>query len=183
MKQLNKGDEIPKIKYTFEKEWPLSRLEKHSDHRRLRVFHFKGTECSNPNCSRVGTRFIVGLDRGGNRHMDVYTDDLVLMTIDHFVPKAKGGDNSLENTIPMCQPCNSWKANRFEGLEGFINPEIIAPKEKKKDPNAKAKKHASMYGRSWRKTIRRTKRFDFYGQGDMLVGWRLVERRKLHAIR
>lgn len=32
-------------------------------------------------------------------------------TIDHLIPKAKGGLNELENLFIACKDCNQWKAN------------------------------------------------------------------------
>jgi len=36
----------------------------------------------------------------------------VLMTIDHILPKSRGGGNNINNYQPMCQPCNSKKGNK-----------------------------------------------------------------------
>lgn len=33
-------------------------------------------------------------------------------TVDHIIPRSWGGQNSWENTIMACQPCNGSKANR-----------------------------------------------------------------------
>ena len=32
-------------------------------------------------------------------------------TIDHFIPRALGGSNELENLVPACTPCNQRKAD------------------------------------------------------------------------
>lgn len=34
------------------------------------------------------------------------------MTIDHFIPKSKGGTGSVSNLLPACRPCNQNKANQ-----------------------------------------------------------------------
>ena len=34
------------------------------------------------------------------------------LTIDHVVPKSKGGDDSWENLVAACLPCNNRKGNR-----------------------------------------------------------------------
>jgi 5-methylcytosine-specific restriction endonuclease McrA len=36
----------------------------------------------------------------------------VKLTRDHVIPRAQGGENSLRNMQPLCEPCNRWKANR-----------------------------------------------------------------------
>ncbi|QMT41792.1 HNH endonuclease [Kingella oralis] len=43
--------------------------------------------------------------------------DLETMCIDHFLPKAKGGSNHLENLMPSCRSCNSTKGT--SDLETF----------------------------------------------------------------
>ena len=34
------------------------------------------------------------------------------LTIDHVIPKSKGGDDSWENLVAACLPCNNRKGNR-----------------------------------------------------------------------
>lgn len=34
-----------------------------------------------------------------------------LMTVDHFIPKSKGGSRFVENMVPACHPCNLRKGN------------------------------------------------------------------------
>lgn len=34
------------------------------------------------------------------------------LTIDHIVPKSKGGDESWDNLVSACLPCNNRKGNR-----------------------------------------------------------------------
>ena len=104
--------DISEYGYQFLQELPLSSLLEFKEHRRLTVFYNKGLKCSNPNCNRIGTRLIVGMQKQGALHVDVYTDDLVMMTVDHIHPKSKGGSECLENKQPMCSPCNSNKGSR-----------------------------------------------------------------------
>lgn len=33
------------------------------------------------------------------------------MTLDHVVPKSRGGDDSIENLVPSCHPCNGSKSS------------------------------------------------------------------------
>jgi len=35
------------------------------------------------------------------------------LTVDHVIPKSRGGDNQDENLQTMCRRCNGRKANRF----------------------------------------------------------------------
>lgn len=100
--------------YEFSEEIPLSDLERFKDHRRLKVFYYKGLECANPECDRVGTRLISGTDLGMNIHWDIYTEDLIMITVDHIIPRSKGGGEELENKNPMCSICNSKKGDKIQ---------------------------------------------------------------------
>jgi len=103
---------IGKTGYDFVEERPLSDLHLWKEHRRLKVFFYKGFECANPFCDNVGTRLICGKDFGGGLHWDIYTDDLILMTVDHILARANGGGEELENKQPMCSCCNSKKSDK-----------------------------------------------------------------------
>lgn len=81
----------------------------YKEHRRLCVFALKGLECVC--CGIVGTRLIKSVDKAGNIHIDVYTDDYTLMTVDHTIPFSISKDNTLANKEPMCHPCNFVKDN------------------------------------------------------------------------
>ena len=78
---------------------------------RLRTFAVHGCKCVR--CGREGKRIIVTQDNGGGIHADLYTlsskKNLILMNRDHILPKSKGGENSIWNYQPMCQPCNTKK--------------------------------------------------------------------------
>ena len=49
--------------------------------------------------------------KDGSKHWDVYSDDLIPLTVDHILPKSLGGPDILENYQPMCAPCNTRKGN------------------------------------------------------------------------
>ena len=96
---------------------PLEDLQtKYSRHKRLKVFAVKGLKCVS--CDRVGKYLIAGKDNGGAIHLDIYTGDFELMTIDHIKPKSKGGSYDIENLDPMCCFCNTEKSDKYEELEG-----------------------------------------------------------------
>lgn len=89
-------------------------LERFKYHKRLQVFYNKGLECANPNCDRVGHYLLMTLGttkqdetHGYGIHVDVYTKDLHLMTVDHILPASRGGTYDLKNLRPMCSRCNS----------------------------------------------------------------------------
>ncbi|MGV8961880.1 MAG: HNH endonuclease [Candidatus Saccharimonadaceae bacterium] len=81
-------------------------------HRRLKVFYAQGTKCVC--CPRIGTKLlVVDLSCGGGIHIDVFTEDDVLMTIDHIIPLSKGGKRTeISNLQIMCSDCNTKKSNK-----------------------------------------------------------------------
>jgi hypothetical protein len=95
---------------------PLSDLKnKYENHRRLKVFLHKGLKCVR--CDRVGEYLIATLDRTGGLHVDVYTKNFELMTVDHIKPQSKGGGWELSNLDPMCNRCNCKKGNTWEEIK------------------------------------------------------------------
>ena len=54
------------------------------------------------------------IDKGGNLHFDLYTEDNHLMNIDHILPKSRGGKDNVDNYQLMCEECNSRKGNTLE---------------------------------------------------------------------
>lgn len=83
--------------------------------KRVKVFHKKGMICVN--CGVKGKFFALEKDKGGGIHLDLYgliDEEEVLITIDHIVPKSKGGVNKLINFQTMCKICNEMKADAEE---------------------------------------------------------------------
>ena len=92
---------------------PLEELHtNYSRHKRLKTFHEKGLKCVS--CTREGKYLIAAKDNGGQIHLDIYTEDFHLMTVDHIKPKSKGGTYDIENLNPMCSECNGEKSNKWE---------------------------------------------------------------------
>lgn len=89
---------------------PMSTLVKYQRHKRLGVFYHKGLRCVC--CGVKGVHLVQARDKGGRKHVDIYTADWTLMTVDHDKPRALGGDNGIANKQPMCMYCNSIKAAR-----------------------------------------------------------------------
>ena len=95
-----------------------------TEHRRLKVFHKKGTKCVTPGCDKVGTKLLVNevftrkqhkkIPGSGSIHVDIYTENNVMMTIDHIHPKSKGGAVlDMNNLQIMCTKCNSNKSDKI----------------------------------------------------------------------
>jgi 5-methylcytosine-specific restriction endonuclease McrA len=74
-------------------------------------------------CGSVGKRlFLERFQQGGRTpHFNLYAverGELVLMTKDHSVPKAMGGEDKQENLVTMCFVCNQIKgSSTFLGLD------------------------------------------------------------------
>ena len=54
------------------------------------------------------------MNKAGGFHVDLYTEEFELMTIDHIIPRSKGGKDELINLQPMCNTCNARKADKHE---------------------------------------------------------------------
>lgn len=80
---------------------------------RRAIIHFEiGHQCVR--CSRQGVEYRLE-DRGkGGLHLDLYSGDGMMMTIDHIHPRSKGGSNTVDNYQMMCELCNSRKGNTLE---------------------------------------------------------------------
>lgn len=92
----------------------------HRGNRRLMVFVHKGRRCVI--CEREGVLLLRTKDiKGGREHVDLYTEDFVLMTVDHIVPKAQARKigwsretiERLTNKQPMCTCCNGHKGDKL----------------------------------------------------------------------
>lgn len=81
---------------------------------RYQVFKYRGLKCAN--CNNIGTHFrIERHGKKGRYHLNLYTDDGILMTKDHIKPKSKGGLNVMANYQTMCETCNKDKGSIFKG--------------------------------------------------------------------
>jgi len=92
----------------------ISFLEVKKDHHRLMVFHQKGLVCAS--CGLVGNKILITKWFDGSIHIDLYhiSPELkMLMTVDHIIPKARGGKEHLQNKQPMCEKCNFNKGSKM----------------------------------------------------------------------
>lgn len=92
-------------------------------HRRIRVFAAKGLKCHY--CPKTGMYLIVALDIHHSVHVDIYTANFQLMTIDHVIPKCLGGTDDLENLVPACEKCNTKKGSKVNWQRNVNN--VLTP--------------------------------------------------------
>lgn len=86
-----------------------SQIVKMKDHRRFKCFYTHGVQCTECGVSAV----YCAETQKSNRsiHIDAYTADWELMSVDHIIPKSLGGSSEVINLRPMCQRCNSKRGN------------------------------------------------------------------------
>jgi len=83
---------------------------------RLRCFKTKGTICLR--CGLKATSWMLYRGNHSNlAHLALVAETnngLIQITIDHIIPKSKGGGNSLLNVQPYCSKCNCLKGSKTE---------------------------------------------------------------------
>ncbi|TQC50714.1 HNH endonuclease [Rhodococcus sp. WS4] len=87
-------------------------------------------------CEIPAERAVVLLSVGvfrRDRHRCGYCDDPVATTIDHVVPRSRGGPNTWADLVACCAPCNQRKADRTPeeaGMPLLWEPRAPRPIEK-----------------------------------------------------
>ena len=80
---------------------------------RYMTFYQKGVKCAC--CNRTGNYFKLDGDANTKRrHFNLYSEDGVLMTKDHIIPKSLGGMDIIDNMQTMCVECNVKKGNGID---------------------------------------------------------------------
>ena len=97
----------------------------------------KKLHAANPRCPACALRFdrlLTWRKSGkGGRNASVIADlvgvdrrGFVQATIDHKVPRSKGGSDAQSNLQLMCDPCNAKKGNQSEGLSSKLRFTLLA---------------------------------------------------------
>ena len=91
---------------------------------KMQVFARDGYRCVS--CNAHAEYFAVERDADNRAHtfftLQLYARNslgqTVVMTLDHVLPRARGGSDAIANLQTMCRPCNQAKADRIEPTEG-----------------------------------------------------------------
>ena len=113
--------------------------------KRYRCYHRKGVKCVK--CGIEANYFAV--ERQVTQPTDKYHLNLyhlredgkeVMMTVDHIIPKSRGGPDKVSNLQPMCSTCNGEKGNRTEEeLENGVS-HIEAQRRGEREKSEKSEK-------------------------------------------
>lgn len=99
---------------------------------RLRTFFKKGCTCKD--CGLKATHFAVEKCKGSQQeiyHLNLWAladGKEILFTHDHQIARCLGGSDTLKNSVPMCERCNSRKSKKEGSIlqqlrDGRINAE------------------------------------------------------------
>jgi 5-methylcytosine-specific restriction endonuclease McrA len=108
----------------------------HTDSARLIAFKRAYVENGEVKCVRCGLtasffaveRHIEGRSEAVQKqpHLNLYSGDEVLFTVDHIVPKTDGGTKSPNNLQVMCYDCNQRKSHMDDALDKALPPKLSA---------------------------------------------------------
>jgi 5-methylcytosine-specific restriction endonuclease McrA len=81
-----------------------------------------------------------------DRHRCQYCGSDRHLTVDHVVPRSKGGLDTWDNVVTSCAPCNRKKADRLPHLAGLR----LVAKPRAPEPSAFILLHAEQVHEAWR---------------------------------
>jgi len=94
---------------TLKKKW--------RSHRRLKVYLEYGTACLFCGLQATHLSWDKHLATDKKPHPNLWhikaSGQKIMMTVDHIIPRARGGSNHTDNLMPLCEKCNSKKGTRI----------------------------------------------------------------------
>jgi len=108
---------VKMFNYKVIQEEPIENLHLYKHKLKNMMFLTKGTKCVVDSCDKVGTKIVhCEIEHNKKHSMVIVTDDYYPLTVDHIMPKSKGGLDELSNLQPMCYYHNQLKSNDTEGV-------------------------------------------------------------------
>jgi len=108
---IGKNSKLPSKKDFFKKSIKLTS-------HRYKVYATKGIQCAH--CGIIGLYFALeqsAAQKTNKYHFNLYAVDQqgneVMLTVDHIIPKAKGGSDTLDNKQCLCFKCNNKKGDKL----------------------------------------------------------------------
>lgn len=89
-----------------------------------------GSKCVS--CDRVATKAVIFISKTApvkKGYFHVFSEDNVIFTKDHIIPRAHGGKNVLENYQTMCMTCNQAKGHTLREIDIQNSPQIFSFEE------------------------------------------------------
>jgi len=111
---------LPAFLYGIEDHVDVAQFHKYHKWMRWKVFKQKGFACIY--CGLIGTHAVLWEEENWvadviQGHCDLVhigeDGKRILLTLDHFVPRSKGGSNRIENLYPACYICNHVKKDKI----------------------------------------------------------------------
>lgn len=120
---LKQGDYINNTNYVFIEQMPFEFIIKYN--KGFSLSYISKTDMTCVCCRNKAKYFIHSYSHKRHYYM-LYTKHMEPLTVDHVIPRAKGGRDSETNYQVMCQYCNVFKGDMIidmESLREMINGE------------------------------------------------------------
>ena len=77
----------------------------------------------------------------------VYCGSAGRLTLDHVVPRSRGGDSVWENVVTSCAPCNLRKADRLVEEVGLHDARAVRRRRRRRSSSASPRRRSRRRGR------------------------------------
>jgi 5-methylcytosine-specific restriction endonuclease McrA len=111
---LHQGDRIGNTSYAFIEEMPFSFIKNHN--KGFSLSYISRTDMTCSCCHNKAEYFIHCMSHKRHYHI-LFTKHMEPLTVDHVIPRARGGRDSETNFQVMCQFCNVLKGDDIISME------------------------------------------------------------------
>ena len=115
---LKQGDFINNTNYMFIEQMPFEFISKYN--KGFSLSYISRTDMTCVCCRSKAEYFIHSYSHKRHYYM-LYTKHLEPLTVDHVIPRAKGGRDSETNYQVMCQYCNVFKGDSMISMDELRN--------------------------------------------------------------